>query len=208
MARTTTRSSSSSRKRDRPQSTGAFWFLLGTLVGAFGMGLAWMRHDRLPAPPETASATEAPTPKPTFDFFDTLPREEVLVPVETPATESAPPTPPKPASETATTATQPKPSSVQDAQAPKPSAPKPSAQEASASAKYRLQVGSFRNLADAERRKAELALLGFGVDIVEARVDGAKTYRLRTGQYDKAAADALGKKLQARGVSSMAVRDN
>ncbi|EIC21976.1 SPOR domain-containing protein [Thiorhodovibrio frisius] len=197
MAKTATRSSPSSRKRDRPQSTGAFWFLLGSLVGAFGMGLAWMRHDRLPTQPARPSTAQAPTPKPTFDFYERLRQEEVLVPVETPVTQNSPlpPPTPKPASEAATTQTKP---AAQNA---------PTASPAS-TAKYRLQVGSFRDLADAERRKAELALMGFSVNIVEAEVGGAKTYRLRSGQYDKAGADALGKKLQAQGVSSMAVRDN
>lgn len=193
MARTTTRNSSSARKRDRPQSTGAFWFLLGTLVGAFGMGLAWMRHDKLPQPATKPPVADAPKPKPTFDFFDTLPQEEVLVPVEETPAPQAPRPAAKPA-EQATTA------------APKPAAPSAPAAAAPANAKYQLQLGSFRDRADAERRKAELALQGLGVDIVAADVGGAKTYRLRTGTLDKASADALGKKLQAQGVSSMAVR--
>ncbi|WP_201067601.1 MULTISPECIES: SPOR domain-containing protein [Thiorhodovibrio] len=189
MARTTTRSSPSSRKRDRPQSTGAFWFLLGALVGAFGMGLAWMRDARIPQPATQAPVAEAPKPKPTFDFFETLPQEEVLVPVEEAAAPQAPRPTPKPAEKAASTA-------------PKPASTPPPA----AAAKYQLQLGSFRDRADAERRKAELALQGLSVNIVAADVGGAKTYRLRTSTFDKAGADALGKKLQAQGVSSMAIR--
>ncbi|WPL19579.1 cell division protein FtsN [Thiorhodovibrio winogradskyi] len=201
MAKTATRSSSSSRKRDRPRSTGAFWFLLGTLVGAFGMGLAWMRHDRLPTPPAKPSTAEAPKPKPTFDFYETLPREEVLVPIEETVKRNSPlpPLTPKPAGEAPATTAKPA------AQTPPTQSP---TQTQTSATKYRLQVGSFRDFADAERRKAELALLGFSVNIVEAEVGGAKTYRLRSAPADKAGAEALGKKLQAQGVSSMAVRDN
>lgn len=196
MTKAHSRSSPPSRKRDRPQSTGAFWFLLGVLVGAFGVGLAWMNQARIPEQPAQPQADRAPHPKPTFDFFESLPQEEVLVPIEgVGANSSAPPS--KPASPATKTAS-PKPESQPTAaQRPPPSA-----------GTYRLQVGSFRDAADAERRKAELALLGVRVDIEEAEVDGASTYRLRTGQLDKAAADALGHQLQAQGVSSMAIKAN
>ncbi|MCP5142645.1 MAG: SPOR domain-containing protein [Chromatiales bacterium] len=50
-----------------------------------------------------------------------------------------------------------------------------------------LQVGSFRNLADADRMKAQLALMGFEADIVVTESDQHGTWhRVRLGPYDDA----------------------
>ncbi|MBK1647351.1 SPOR domain-containing protein [Rhabdochromatium marinum] len=206
MVRTASRNSPPLRKRDRPQSTGAFWFLVGSLVGAFAVGLAWMNETRRPPQPSAAQTAKPPVPKPVFDFYDSLPQEEVLVPIDESAPRPAPVPPPKPKPE-------PEPSQpaaeAAPAAKPKPEPEKPTAEPATAATaadNYQLQLGSFRNLADAERRRAELGLLGLSVNIVKAQVGGADTYRLRTTTLDKAAAGALGRKLQSQGVSSMAIK--
>ncbi|MCB1734787.1 MAG: SPOR domain-containing protein [Gammaproteobacteria bacterium] len=50
-----------------------------------------------------------------------------------------------------------------------------------------LQTGSFRNIADAERMKAQLALLGYHAQIVATQSDSAGTWhRVRLGPYDDA----------------------
>ena len=55
---------------------------------------------------------------------------------------------------------------------------------AAAEARYLLQVGSFRRAADADRLKAQLALLGFEARVEMARVDGGEQrYRVRSGPY-------------------------
>jgi cell division protein FtsN len=51
-------------------------------------------------------------------------------------------------------------------------------------AKYFLQVGSFRNAADADTQKAKLALLGLISTIQKVTVDGKATWhRVRLGPY-------------------------
>lgn len=206
MAKPQAKTRPTSRKRDRRQSTGAFWFLLGTLVGAFGVGFAWMNAERTPsAPGEQAAEATKPTTKPTFDFYERLPQDEVLVPIEQPARVETPlpaapkPEPPPPAATTKAPAPQ------APAQAATAAAPPPTPQ-AERAPSYRLQVGSFSDAADAERRKAELALLGVSVDIEKADVGGAERFRLRTGVLEQPAAEALGRKLKAQGVSSMAIK--
>lgn len=60
------------------------------------------------------------------------------------------------------------------------------AQSDSTSGPYILQVGSFRNSADAERLKAQLALLGMLAKIQQVTVNGATWHRVRLGPYDSA----------------------
>jgi cell division protein FtsN len=48
---------------------------------------------------------------------------------------------------------------------------------------YSLQAGSFRNLADADKRKAQLALLGIEARIETALVNGKQWNRVKIGPY-------------------------
>ncbi len=52
-----------------------------------------------------------------------------------------------------------------------------------ASKGYLLQVGSFRNLTDADRRKAELALLGVQATIEKVSLDSTLWHRVRVGPF-------------------------
>ncbi|MGF1548420.1 MAG: SPOR domain-containing protein [Thiotrichales bacterium] len=48
---------------------------------------------------------------------------------------------------------------------------------------YLLQVGSFRNLTDADRRKAELALLGVQATVEKVSLDNTLWHRVRVGPF-------------------------
>lgn len=52
------------------------------------------------------------------------------------------------------------------------------------SKRYILQVGSFRNRQDAERRKATVALLGLEASINQVSIDNEKWHRVRIGPVD------------------------
>lgn len=100
-----------------------------------------------------------PTPK--FDFYTILPEMEVSVP----EWES-------------------------EAEAPPPEAPgktenqKPDTEEQ----RYILQIGSFRDPDEAERVKAELALLGLNTEIQRVVIDGGDVWhRVRAGPYQSTA---------------------
>jgi cell division protein FtsN len=187
------------RKRgQQPRGTCAFWFLLGGVVGAFAVGLAWVRHDQPPSAGEQPQAAAQPagegsadaTPKPTFDYFRLLPEEEVMVPVETPVKPPTIPTPPKPDT--------PPP--------PRPTAAAPPA-NASGSSGYLLQVGSFGRAADAEQLKAKLAMQGIPTSIQTVTIDNGKTYhRVRTGTYDRSGANAVRSQLQGKGYKPMMMK--
>lgn len=50
--------------------------------------------------------------------------------------------------------------------------------------KYVMQAGSFHEVAEAERHKAKLALLGIESKIEKAKINNAIWYRIKVGPYD------------------------
>lgn len=184
------------RRRPERRGTCAFWFLFGGLIGSFGVGLAWMTHE--PPPESTLAETPAEPkrqapPKPKFDFYSLLPEEQVVVPAETPAEPVQLPPPP---SEQAAAS----PSTQGPATAPPPPV-------ATGNGDYLVQVGSFRNTDDAERLKAQLAMLGIQTSIQTVTIDSGQTYhRVRTGTFDKSDARAVQSKLKQNGHDTIMMR--
>ena len=80
--------------------------------------------------------------------------------------------------------------------------------ERAASATYLMQLGSFKRNADADRLKAQLALLGIEAQVVSARVGPLDTrYRVRTGPYrGRAALDQARKRLAENGFKGIVIR--
>jgi cell division protein FtsN len=133
-----------------------------------------------------------PPPKPRFDFYTLLPEMEVVVPDE----EVAPPPAPPPR---------------QPAAASKPpEAHKPAQTTATASPTetYLLQVGSFRNGEQAERFKAELALLGLETSIQTVTIDNKDTYhRVRVGPFhDTGSLNSARDRLSKQGIESRVIK--
>ena len=189
------------RKRQEPRGTCAFWFLLGSLLGGFGVGVAWMLSEQAligqPADQQTAAGPAVPesAQKPKFDFYSLLPEEEVVVPAERAA--EPVPLPPPPGQQPATP-----PPPKQTAMATPP-APTPS----TGAGTYVLQVGSFRKSSDAESLKAQLAMLGIQTNIQTATIDSGQTYhRVRTGSYTKADANSLRSRLKSNGHDAMMMK--
>lgn len=75
---------------------------------------------------------------------------------------------------------------------------------------YVLQVGSFRDHADADQLKASLALQGIRADIQQVKVDSNQTWnRVRIGPYsDLDKINRIRKKLQANGLEALIIRMN
>ena len=168
---------------------GWLWLLTGLLLGGFIVGLVWLKGqstdaggewvgakpDRPPqGSPQAARRVAVPEPpKPRFDFYNMLPKMEVVVPDDELDHE-------------------------------------PAAAGVNAAATYLLQVGSFRKTEDADRLKAQLALLGFEVKVVSARISAQDTrYRVRSGPYrGKQALDQARKRLAANGIKGIVIRVN
>ena len=167
------------------------WLLTGLLLGGFIVGLVWLkgqsldvggewvgaRPDQLPqgkALPEKRGETPTPPkPKPRFDFYELLPKMEVVVPDDELDHEP----------------------------------PRAAPGSASAPAVYLLQVGSFRRTEDADRLKAQLALLGFEARVASARISAQDTrYRVRSGPYrSKDALNQARKRLADNGFKGIIV---
>jgi cell division protein FtsN len=182
------------RARKKPAKKplpGWLWLLTGLLLGGFIVGLLWLqgvtpdaggewvgaKPDRPPqGKPRPARQVEVPpAPKPRFDFYNMLPKMEVVVPDDELEDE------PLAASSNGS---------------------------AAAPATYLVQVGSFRKTADAERLKAQLALLGFEATVVSARISAQDTrYRVRSGPYrGKKSLDEARKRLADNGIRGMVIR--
>ena len=177
------------RKKAKKPLPGWLWLIIGLLLGAFLMGLFWLKGqsidfggewvgaepDRPPQgkPASTPRRVETPAPpKPRFDFYTMLPKMEVVVPDDEldqePVARSADGRP----------------------------------------VTYLVQVGSFRKAADADRLKAQLALLGFEARVVSARIGSQDTrYRVRSGPYrDKRALNDARRRLSENGFKGMVIR--
>ena len=163
-------------------------------VGLFGSLLAYLSGDKQRAqvavqggdsrsekkseaqkPNHTERALDLPAPAPKYEFYQRLPKQEVVIrrdelnPPPAPKKEIPPPQKPLPQ--------------------PKEPAKKPAP---AAGPRYVVQAGAFSKQADAERVKASLALLGLRAR-VELGKKGDKTFhRVRIGPYrDPAQVQAL-----------------
>ncbi|MGE5152430.1 MAG: SPOR domain-containing protein [Bdellovibrio bacteriovorus] len=186
-------------RRNRPRS--CVWsFLVGALFGGFGVGLYWMLESpgQVPAPVAALPKAERPAPLPPSFQFQSLLKDTVVdtslgKPLPPPAPRPEPP-PPDPALQPPGMA-----STVPDGtQTARPAPP----------GSYLLQVGSFKRAADAERVKAELALLGISTRVESVTMSSGEVYhRVRTGPYQgKQALEDARKTLKRHGKDTMAVK--
>jgi len=201
----------------------------GLLIGLFVAFLVYIKmqapaeptgyfQESLPPPVETTQPVKAagpgtnsgketpqappPPPKPRFDFYTLLPEMEVVVPDE----EIPPPAPPMRHPATST-------GSVKEKQSA-PTRDKPPEQPvrtntpATSTDTYLLQVGSFRNAEQAERFKAELALLGLETSIQKVTIDNKDTYhRVRVGPFhDTGALNNARSRLTKKGIESRVIK--
>lgn len=74
--------------------------------------------------------------------------------------------------------------------------------------RYWIQAGSFRRYQDADRRKAELALLGLSSSIQDVNLDGQTWHRVRVGPLpDAGQAEQTRRRLAEAGIGALAVRE-
>jgi len=144
---------------------------------------------------EKTPQTPPPPPKPRFDFYTLLPEMEVIVPDEEVAPPAAPP------------AQHPAAASKPAAQH-EPARPAATPATASPAETYLLQVGSFRNGEQAERFKAELALLGLETSIQKVTIDNKDTYhRVRVGPFrDTGSLNKARSRLAKQGIESRVIK--
>jgi cell division protein FtsN len=89
-----------------------------------------------------------------------------------------------------------------------PSAPGNSTADSTDRSSYVLQVGSFQSSADAEQRKARLALLGILAQIQTVKVNESTWHRVRVGPVAGArGADDLRHRLTENGIDSLVMKN-
>ena len=72
---------------------------------------------------------------------------------------------------------------------------------------YILQTGSFKDFADADRRKAELALLGLQTSIQKVAINQVNWYRVRVGPFtDLNKLNEIRQDLRSGGVDALVIR--
>ncbi|MCP3671029.1 MAG: hypothetical protein GY814_11475 [Gammaproteobacteria bacterium] len=186
------------RPKKKQQKPGWVWFVAGLLVGVFVSGLVWLKVTPSGSEFPKQAAISKPqgkkpvlakkkqqrpqqdAPKPRFDFYTILPEMEVVVP--DPVSE------PEPVMKRSTTATS-------------------SGKVPGRAAGYVLQMGSFRSLADADRLKASLALVGIQAEIQRVMIKGGDVYhRVRSGPYDRVQVNRLRNKLKQNKIGSLIIK--
>jgi cell division protein FtsN len=176
------------RKKQASPTPAWLWFVAGLCVGLGGAGLAYLHHQGIgPAARSVpAGAGKAPADQSSeaaSPASGSRPRFEfyTILPekeVTVPDYEIAPPS--------------------KDRSPPKP---KPGAT-------YVLQVGSFRKLAEADRLKASLALIGLEADIQTVTVNEGETWhRVRLGPFtDLKTLNATRDRLREHDMDAMVLR--
>ncbi len=162
-------------------------FAAGLALGLMVAGLVYLNlapegEGEAPAAARSAPGASAEQ-EARFQFYTLLPEMEVVVPE---------PEPEPPAPEAAT------------GEAPAP----PPVAKVTRPGTYVLQAGSFRRRADAERRKASLALLGVRSTIQPVTLgDGETWFRVRIGPYTRLEElNEVRALLQEHGVDTLLVR--
>lgn len=179
-------------RRNQPRSC-VWWFLLGAMLGSFGVGLYWMTQapQQIPASMAAIPKTDRPAPpQPRFEFPNILREAEVEIgrgkPLPPPAPRPEPIPPDEPTEDTPQAKTAP----------------------AAPSGTYVLQVGSFRNAKDAESMKAQLAMLGVSTRVQRVTIkNGEVWHRVMTGPLaSKKAMEETRNTLKRHGRDAMQIK--
>jgi len=198
--------SRAARKKVKHRTPVWVWLVMGYVFGSVSVGMIWWslsptgpqgeswigakpRSLRPAVPsseadPESAEATEIEPLH--YEFYNLLKEQEVVVPDE--ELEAKPRKPP------ADKATTPE-TEVAAAAAPVPKSG------------YLIQVSSFQNARDADRLKAQLALLGLHAQVNKASIKGTAWHRVRVGPYNSAqAVQQARKQLASNGHSALVIK--
>ena len=200
------------RRKRRPVSPWV-GMAAGLLIGVFAAAIAYFKliapPQQVVAPPfvpetpqpeaESAPANEAsqeaktPEPsaapvKPRFDFYTILPEMEVVIPEEELAAKT-PSSAFRPVEQPAATIHESAPAAAAPAKPAAASAspqslPQPAVKPAASSGgNYFLQSGTFNTMDQAERLKAQLALLGLGASVQKVTINKNTIHRVRVGPF-------------------------
>ena len=194
------------RKKNKSRTPVWIWLVIGYVCGSLSVGMIWWSQaSRSPGaqgwigakpssiqpavplagsePPETIEVEPLH-----YEFYNLLQEQEVVVPDEELEGRSRKPPADKPAGPGAEVASE--------------AAPAPVPRSG-----YLIQVSSFHNARDADRLKAQLALLGLRAQVNKASIKGSDWYRVRVGPYNSTeSVQAARKQLASNGHSSLVIK--
>ncbi|MBD2857506.1 SPOR domain-containing protein [Spongiibacter sp. KMU-158] len=161
-------------------------FFCGIVVAVLVISALDKNGDQVAAT-QTPSAASKPATKPAkpadktttrFDFFTVLPEQEVIVPDESPEIKPR----------TSTTSS-------------------PAADNIISGEKYLLQAGSFRNFNDADRRRAQMILLGLDARVESVDANGDRWHRVYVGPFQSRSKLASARDtLNGEGIDTLVIR--
>lgn len=162
------------------QYPGWAYLLAGVAIGLFVSFLVYLQN--LPSVDnDVANRPKNSNPPPTFEFYDILPDFEVVVPELNVKSNKKHPT--------------------TNVQPPKPSS------ELSSGEAFVLQVAAFRELKQADKLKAKLALMGLEPFLQKVTIDDKTFHRVRIGPFtSKQALSAARKRLKANNIDAKAIK--
>jgi cell division protein FtsN len=178
------------RSRKKPPTPGWAWFAAGLAAGLAVALVVHLQHTRTAPPAEPVATRSAkPASQQVEEPVDTAAEEQGGFDFYTmlPGLEVVVPEEPTGA---------------------RPDERSPAAAPDLAPGRYWIQAGSFRRFADADRRKAELALLGLTSGIQAVTIEGQTWHRVRIGPLPSAAeAEAARRQLADAGIGALALRE-
>ena len=196
MAQTKRAPTNRRRAADRAGNSASKWVILLLVLVILVLAVLashWWKQDqaredgaRHDARAVTKPAEKSPV-KPDFEFYTLLPKENngpvlpVPPPGNAPVTIPPTPAPVAPADQTATS-------------------------PAASARRYLIQAGSFATEAEANRRKAEIAMQGFVSQIQTATVNGKPYYRIQIGPVTETDLPQLKKRLAAAHIDTLPPR--
>ncbi|HUN00974.1 MAG TPA: SPOR domain-containing protein [Halothiobacillus sp.] len=166
------------RRRSNEPNAASKWIVLLLIVAvallAYVASQLWKKDAALGGHSAQHDARSVKKPeekapqKPDFEFYTLLPQQNNGPVIPTPA-------PPAPVIKPAPVEKPPASPGTVAPNAPPDAAPKPSERS------FWIQAGSFATPAEANRRKAEIAMQGFVSDVRTATVNGKQYYRIQIG---------------------------
>ena len=209
------------RKKKRARLSPWTGVIGGLLIGLFVAFLVYIKMQAKPDPhvylqesipaPTATTRQEKPdvsreeltpaTPKPRFDFYTLLPEMEVVVPEQETTANRQQTAPPPPTAPVVTAAP------VMTTRPQQPAAPVVTTTAKPQAGTYYLQVGSFKNGAQAERFKAELAMQGMQTSIQKVTINKGTYHRVRVGPFrDFSTLDKTRQTLKRNGIDSTPIK--
>lgn len=194
------------RKRNKDRTPVWVWLVIGYVFGSLSVGMVWWSQATRTASVESwigakpssiqpavplagSEPVETPEIEPLqYEFYNLLREQEVVVPDEELEGRTRKPPVDKAAAPGTEVASEPVPVAV----------PKSG---------YLIQVSSFHNARDADRLKAQLAMLGLRAQVNKASIKGTNWYRVRVGPYNSTeAVQRARKQLASNGHNTLVIK--